>query len=84
MKGEVLHNHINAEIAGGTIASEKDVIEYLTWTYMFRRLLQNPTFYGLQDSKDETIEKFLLESNGTDWRKRSGPSTKQTSKMLME
>ena len=28
---------------------------------MFRRLLQNPTFYGLQDSKDETIEKFLLE-----------------------
>ena len=61
LKGEVLHNHINAEIAGGTIASEKDVIEYLTWTYMFRRLLQNPTFYGLQDSKDETIEKFLLE-----------------------
>jgi sn-2 palmitoyl-lipid 9-desaturase len=30
------------------------------------------------------IEKFLLESNGTDWGKRSGPSTEQTSKMLME
>ena len=61
LKGEVLHNHINAEIAGGTIASEKDVIEYLTWTYMFRRLLQNPTFYGLKDAKDETVENFLLQ-----------------------
>lgn len=37
-----LHDHINAEIAGGTICNRQDAVDWLSWTYFFRRLLKNP------------------------------------------
>ena len=37
-----LHDHINAEVAGGTITSREDAVDYLSWTYFFRRLVKNP------------------------------------------
>ena len=40
-----LINHINAEIASQTIFSIDDCVEYLTWTYYFRRLIMNPSYY---------------------------------------
>ncbi|KOM40243.1 hypothetical protein LR48_Vigan04g044100 [Vigna angularis] len=38
---EHLHNHINAEIISGTICHKQDAVHYLTWTYLFRRLVKN-------------------------------------------
>lgn len=38
---EQLHDHINAEIVSRTICHKEDAIHYLTWTYLFRRLV-NP------------------------------------------
>lgn len=38
----VLSDHLNAEIAAGTIASKQDAMDYITWTYFFRRLVMNP------------------------------------------
>jgi len=55
----VLHDHINAEIVAGTITSKQDAIEYLTWTYFFRRLLMNPTYYDLDDVSPAKINRFL-------------------------
>eukprot|EP01029_Cantina_marsupialis_P030668 TRINITY_DN838_c0_g1_i2.p1 TRINITY_DN838_c0_g1~~TRINITY_DN838_c0_g1_i2.p1 ORF type:complete len:1736 (-),score=582.30 TRINITY_DN838_c0_g1_i2:39-4685(-) len=46
---KVLPDHLNAEIVGGTISSMKDAVEYLSWTYLFRRLLVNPSFYVSTD-----------------------------------
>ncbi|KFH11918.1 putative activating signal cointegrator 1 complex subunit 3 [Toxoplasma gondii VAND] len=41
----VLAEHLNAEIVGGTIQTKQQAIEYLTWTYFFRRLTSNPSYY---------------------------------------
>ncbi|XP_052242448.1 activating signal cointegrator 1 complex subunit 3-like [Dreissena polymorpha] len=40
---EVLPDHLNAEIVAGTITSKQDAMDYITWTYFFRRLLMNPS-----------------------------------------
>ncbi len=34
-------------------------MDYLTWTFFFRRLLQNPSYYGLADTDEEDINSFL-------------------------
>ena len=45
---EQLPDHLNAEIVNGSIASTQDAVNYLTWTYLYRRIGQNPAFYRLQ------------------------------------
>lgn len=46
-----LVEHLNAEIAAGTVSSIKDCLDYMTWTYFFRRLTKNPSFYSLDSNK---------------------------------
>ncbi|EGZ10751.1 hypothetical protein PHYSODRAFT_563628 [Phytophthora sojae] len=43
----ILANHLNAEIAAGLIHSTKDVMDYLSWSLLFQRVLKNPSFYGV-------------------------------------
>nr|XP_022293850.1 activating signal cointegrator 1 complex subunit 3-like [Crassostrea virginica] len=56
---EVLPDHMNAEIVAGTVTSKQDAMDYITWTYFFRRLVQNPTFYNLDGTDFDSINKFL-------------------------
>uniref|UniRef100_A0A674I0D5 Activating signal cointegrator 1 complex subunit 3 n=1 Tax=Terrapene triunguis TaxID=2587831 RepID=A0A674I0D5_9SAUR len=56
---EVLSDHLNAEIAAGTITSKQDAMDYITWTYFFRRLIMNPSYYNLDDVSHDTMNKFL-------------------------
>ena len=49
----VLDNHIGAEVSAGTIATKQDALDYLTWTFFFRRLHKNPSYYGLEISAEE-------------------------------
>ncbi|XP_048349860.1 activating signal cointegrator 1 complex subunit 3 [Sphaerodactylus townsendi] len=56
---EVLSDHLNAEIAAGTISSKQDAMDYITWTYFFRRLLMNPSYYNLDDISHDNVNKFL-------------------------
>ena len=54
-----LPDHLNAEIVGGTITSKQDAIDYLTWTFFLRRLLQNPSYYGLGAVDRESVSLYL-------------------------
>ncbi|EPS69565.1 hypothetical protein M569_05199, partial [Genlisea aurea] len=56
---EQLHDHINAEIVSGTICHKEDAVHYLTWTYLFRRLVVNPAYYGLEHTDPENISSYL-------------------------
>lgn len=56
---EQLHEHINAEIVTGTICHKEDAMHYLTWTYLFRRLMVNPAYYGLENAEAETLNSYL-------------------------
>ncbi|KAF2147729.1 Sec63-domain-containing protein [Myriangium duriaei CBS 260.36] len=49
----VLDNHLGAEVSAGTIATKQDALDYLTWTFFFRRLHKNPSYYGLQISSEQ-------------------------------
>ncbi|KAJ1733569.1 activating signal cointegrator 1 complex subunit 3 [Coemansia biformis] len=54
-----LREHINAEIAGGSITSAQDAVDYLSWTYLYRRLRQNPTYYGVEDTTEGGVNRYL-------------------------
>ncbi|XP_050739858.1 activating signal cointegrator 1 complex subunit 3-like [Eriocheir sinensis] len=61
----VLPDHLNAEIVAGTITTKQEALDYLTWTYFFRRLLQNPSYYGLEleeEAKPDEAINHLLSS----------------------
>jgi antiviral helicase SLH1 len=49
----VLDNHIGAEVSANTIKTKQDALDYLTWTFFFRRLHKNPSYYGLEISAEE-------------------------------
>lgn len=58
---EVLPDHINAEIVAGTINSKQQFLDYLTWTYFFRRLMKNPRYYNLESLENSDINNYLSE-----------------------
>ncbi|KAI8635282.1 Sec63 Brl domain-containing protein [Xylariaceae sp. FL1651] len=49
----VLDNHLCAEVSAETILTKQDALDYLTWTFFFRRLHKNPSYYGLKISAEE-------------------------------
>ncbi|XP_076242802.1 activating signal cointegrator 1 complex subunit obelus isoform X1 [Calliopsis andreniformis] len=55
----VLPDHINAEIVAGTIKNKQEFLDYLTWTYFFRRLIKNPTYYNLEGLEPHNINQYL-------------------------
>lgn len=55
----VLPDHINAEIVAGTVQTKQSILDYLTWTYCFRRLLRNPTYYDLDSIEPEDVNRFI-------------------------
>jgi activating signal cointegrator complex subunit 3 len=52
-----LVDHLNAEIASGTLLTRQNCMDYLTWTYFFRRLTKNPAYYKLQNAAE--LNEFL-------------------------
>ncbi|XP_071445378.1 activating signal cointegrator 1 complex subunit 3 [Hetaerina americana] len=54
-----LPDHVGAEVVGGIIKTKQEALDYLTWTYFFRRLMRNPVYYGLGSLEPADINYYL-------------------------
>jgi activating signal cointegrator complex subunit 3 len=52
---------LNAEIATQTITSVADAAGYMKWTYFWRRLLRNPSYYNCPSGSEADVDRFLKE-----------------------
>uniref|UniRef100_A0A0G4G6Z2 Uncharacterized protein n=1 Tax=Chromera velia CCMP2878 TaxID=1169474 RepID=A0A0G4G6Z2_9ALVE len=51
--------HFNAEVMMETIENKQDCVDWLTWTFYYRRLSKNPNFYGLQGVSHQHLSDHL-------------------------
>lgn len=46
---KVLDDHLGAEITSNTVCNKQDAMDFLKWTFFFRRAHHNPTYYGIEE-----------------------------------
>ncbi|KAI5476145.1 pre-mRNA-splicing helicase BRR2 [Pseudohyphozyma bogoriensis] len=56
-----LHDHFNAEIVTKTIENKQDAVDWLTWTWMYRRLVANANYYNMQGTTHRHLSDHLSE-----------------------
>lgn len=54
-----LHDAFLHEIAARTVKSRQDCVDWLTFTLFYKRLMQNPSFYGLKEVTNDEVSEFL-------------------------
>ena len=54
-------DHMTSEIVMKTIENKQDAVDWLTWTFYYRRLGQNPNYYGVQGVSHQHLSDHLSE-----------------------
>ncbi|KAF2270673.1 pre-mRNA splicing factor [Lojkania enalia] len=54
-----LHDAFVAEISAKTIESTQEAVDWSTYTYFYRRLLANPSYYNLHSTSHESLSAHL-------------------------
>lgn len=54
-----LHDHLNSEIVSQIVENKQDAVDFLTWTFLYRRLPQNANYYSLTGSTHRHLSDYL-------------------------
>lgn len=52
---------MNTEIASGNIKSIQEAIDWITWSYLYRRIIKNPNYYEISGKSGQHINDYLSE-----------------------
>lgn len=55
----ILHDIFTTEVSTRTFKTRQDCIDMLTYTYLYRRLQKNPSFYGVKDTSYLGLSEYL-------------------------
>lgn len=58
---DYMHDAFVAEISAKTIESTQEAVDWSTYTYLYRRLLSNPSYYNLHDTTHDGLSAHLSE-----------------------
>ena len=53
---------LNSEIVSKNVENKQDALDWLTWTFYYRRLAQNPNYYGLQGISHQHLSDHVSEA----------------------
>jgi len=56
-----LHEHLNSAVASGDIQNIQECIDWITWTFMYRRISKNPNYYEIAGKTGQHINDYLSE-----------------------
>ena len=56
-----LADALNSAIVAKTVQTKEECIDWLSWTFFYRRIVQNPNYYNLQEVSEESISAYLSE-----------------------
>jgi pre-mRNA-splicing helicase BRR2 len=82
-----LHDHLNADVVAGTVENKQDAVDWITWTFMYRRISQNPNYYNMAGRTGSHINDFLselVETTVEDLQRAKCIQTKDEDEMAFE
>jgi pre-mRNA-splicing helicase BRR2 len=56
---QYFHDHLNVEIALKSIENKQHAIDFLTWSFLYRRLAMNPNYYNMSGTSHQHLSDFL-------------------------
>jgi pre-mRNA-splicing helicase BRR2 len=56
---QALADPLNAEVVAGAVSDKQDAVDWLTWTFFYRRVSRNPNYYNLEGRTHQHVSDHL-------------------------